>query len=112
MDHFDKTLQDLSTRVERTAKQVQKHDAQLIQLEDKMYGTGEEMPIPARIEEVFSAVKIIQDVQHKDLENRVRIENQISSLNQWREWMPSIEQLNKSFVDGREPLMIRIEELR
>ena len=27
MDHFDKTLQDLSSRVERTAKQVQKHDA-------------------------------------------------------------------------------------
>ena len=56
-----------------------------------MYGTGQELPIPARIEEVYSAVRIIQDVQHKDLENRVRIENQISSLNQWREWMPSID---------------------
>ena len=77
-----------------------------------MYGTNEELPIPAKIEEVFAAVKILQDVQHKDLENKVRIENQISSLNQWREWMPSIEQLNKSFVDGREPLLIRIDELR
>ena len=26
--------------------------------------------------------------------------------------MPSIEQLSKSYVDGKEPLMLRVEELR
>ena len=112
MDYLDKTAQDLSSREERTAKTVQKHDAQLTELENKMYGTGEEIPIPARIEEVYAAVKIVQEVQHKDLDSRVRMENQIASLNQWREWMPSIEQLNKSYVDGKEPLMLRIDEIR
>ena len=62
MDYLDKTMQDLNSRVERTAKTVQKHDAQLTELENKMYGTGDEIPIPARIEEVFTAVKIVQEI--------------------------------------------------
>ena len=77
-----------------------------------MYGTGDEIPIPARIEQVFTAVKIANEAQHKDLENRIRMENQIASLNQWREWMPSIEKLNQSYVDGKEPLMLRFDELK
>ena len=75
MDYLDKTMQDINSRIERSAKSVQKHDAQLAELETKMYGSGEEIPIPARIEELFAAVKIVQEVQHKDLDGRMRMEN-------------------------------------
>ena len=57
MDYLDKTMQDINSRIERSAKSVQKHDAQLAELETKMYGSGEEIPIPARIEELFAAVE-------------------------------------------------------
>ena len=36
----------------------------------------------------------------------------MASLNQWREWMPSIEQLNKSYIDGKEPLQLRVDEVK
>ena len=75
MDYLDKTMQDINSRIERSAKSVQKHDVQLAELETKMYGSGEEIPIPARIEELFAAVKIVQEVQHKDLDGRMRMEN-------------------------------------
>ena len=62
MDYLDKTMQDINSRIERSAKSVQKHDAQLAELETKMYGSAEEIPMPARIEELFAAVKIVQEV--------------------------------------------------